>query len=635
MASTFFGLTIAGSGLTTYNAAINTTANNVANVRTEGYTRQEVEQRAAEALHANTKFGMIGSGTEATGIKQIRDEYYDTKYWSNNSRYGEFDTKLTYLQQIENAFQDDDSITGFNTIFDKMNAALEDLASNPSDQSFRNNFINWAQSLCEYFNQTYNTLANIQKDCNSVIYAKVEEVNTIANEISLLNRQINTIEVGGNGKANELRDQRAMLVDKLSAMLPIEVSEQEVINSKNPDYRTGATSYRITVMGHTLVDNYAYNQLECIPRDYSTCQTDPEGLFDVRWGNDESILNLGSGAMTGEIKALYDVRDGNNLKNFAGTVRSVVNDACTVDDPPQTPPRQVGFVTVQNPNQSSIEELSLGETGSIKLENKYFHYTKFQQNADGSFTFELDEEVANAAVFTDAVATVGQSINFKGVPYYMQQMNAFIRSYAMKFNEIHQGLVDSTGVQTGGQDSYGNLAGLFFTGKDMSPTAIGLKEYDFPRDPDTKEYTKLPSSDNDTYYKLTAANFKVREDLFKEPNLMSTSSDHNKGDDYRDILDDIRKLYAKTDVYKGATASKFLETMLSDIAIDTNKQKTFTDNYSNIIDSIKTQRLSISGVDEDEEAMNLVKFQNAYNLSSRMVQCMSEIYNRLILETGV
>ena len=53
------------------------------------------------------------------------------------------------------------------------------------------------------------------------------------------------------------------------------------------------------------------------------------------------------------------------------------------------------------------------------------------------------------------------------------------------------------------------------------------------------------------------------------------------------------------------------------------------------MESIKTQRMSVSGVDEDEEAMNLIKFQNAYNMSSRMVQCMSEIYNRLILETGV
>ena len=117
MGSTFFGLTIAGSGLSAYQTAINVTANNVSNVRTEGYTRQEIAQTAAEALRANTKYGMIGSGTEVTDINQVRDRYYDIKFWNNNSRLGEYDSKYSYLKQIEAAFQDDDSITGFSTIF--------------------------------------------------------------------------------------------------------------------------------------------------------------------------------------------------------------------------------------------------------------------------------------------------------------------------------------------------------------------------------------------------------------------------------------------------------------------------------------------------------------------------------------
>ena len=74
---------------------------------------------------------------------------------------------------------------------------------------------------------------------------------------------------------------------------------------------------------------------------------------------------------------------------------------------------------------------------------------------------------------------------------------------------------------------------------------------------------------------------------------------------------------------------------MSDIAIDTNKLKTFSENYVDIVRAIDKQRASISGVDEDEEAMALVKFQNAYNLSSRIMQCMSEIYDRLITQTGV
>jgi flagellar hook-associated protein 1 FlgK len=75
--------------------------------------------------------------------------------------------------------------------------------------------------------------------------------------------------------------------------------------------------------------------------------------------------------------------------------------------------------------------------------------------------------------------------------------------------------------------------------------------------------------------------------------------------------------------------------MISDISVDTQKATIFQKNYSNISNAIDKQRMSISGVDNDEEALDLVKFQNAYNLSSKMVSVLAEIYDKLINETGV
>ena len=71
------------------------------------------------------------------------------------------------------------------------------------------------------------------------------------------------------------------------------------------------------------------------------------------------------------------------------------------------------------------------------------------------------------------------------------------------------------------------------------------------------------------------------------------------------------------------------------IWVDVNKTTTSSNNYSNLSTAIATQRTSVSGVDEDEEAMNLIKFQNAYNLASKMISVMSEMYDKLIKETGV
>ena len=106
MPSQFFGLTIASSGLSAYQAALNTTANNISNEQTKGYSRQAANLSASDALRVNAKYGSMGSGVTVNSIKQIRSEYYDTKYWQNQASLGLYETKLGYLEQIENYFID-------------------------------------------------------------------------------------------------------------------------------------------------------------------------------------------------------------------------------------------------------------------------------------------------------------------------------------------------------------------------------------------------------------------------------------------------------------------------------------------------------------------------------------------------
>jgi len=87
--------------------------------------------------------------------------------------------------------------------------------------------------------------------------------------------------------------------------------------------------------------------------------------------------------------------------------------------------------------------------------------------------------------------------------------------------------------------------------------------------------------------------------------------------------------------FRNGTAKDFLEMILGDVALNASNANTFFRAYKGLSNAIDNQRSSVSGVDEDEEAVNLVKYQHAYNLSSRMIQTLTEIYNRLILQTGV
>ena len=122
-----------------------------------------------------------------------------------------------------------------------------------------------------------------------------------------------------------------------------------------------------------------------------------------------------------------------------------------------------------------------------------------------------------------------------------------------------------------------------------------------------------------------------------DPRKMVTlqKKDLADGEAIQDIVGQMLKLKSEANLFRGGGADGFLKSLISDNSVDTQKAKVFLQNYSNISDTIVQKRMSISAVDEDEEALDMLKFQHAYNLASRMIQTMSEMYDRLILETGV
>ena len=181
MASQFFGLNTAYTGLLASNASLNTTANNIANVQTEGYSRQQAVNQAANAIRVFQTYGCAGAGVQTLAIERIRDEFYDDKYWANNSMTGEYETKAYYMKQIETYFEDDGKNTGFKTIYDQfMQAALEELMKDPSSSSAKTQFIGFADSFAEYFNNLSGNMQALQKDVNAEIKLKVDEINSLA-----------------------------------------------------------------------------------------------------------------------------------------------------------------------------------------------------------------------------------------------------------------------------------------------------------------------------------------------------------------------------------------------------------------------------------------------------------------------
>lgn len=617
MASQFYGLNIAYTGLLASNAALNTTSNNIANIETKGYSKQVVNQSAADALRTYTTFGCSGSGVDVDSIERLRDEFYDVKYWGNNQIKGEYSKKNYYTTQIEQYFIDDDTVKGFKTIFDEMYNAMQELMKNAGDTTVKTQFVGFANNLTTYFNEMGSNLSKIQEDINSEIKVKVDEINSLAEEISSLNKQINVIELTGV-KANELRDQRTVLVDQLSAIVDVEITETPIYDSHNPDRFTGAHRYIVTIAaGQVLVDGSEYNGLKCVAKetDDKAYQSDIQGLYDIYWSNG-APFGMYNASMGGELAGLIQMRDGNNGEYFHGEFTKLRKDA---------EGNALVSVHVQADYLLDMSKCTLADSGTINIGNTLYKYSEWSfDSATGTYTFKIDKnendmEVSYSKLHSDV--EINQAVNYKGIPYYMEQLNEWVRLFAKAFNNIL--------TQEGSVDAYGEAAQNLFTGNLANAKQLSFRHEDAA--------DGILTSKSDCYRMLTATNFGISDELLKNADRLATHTDAAAGQDKYDVLEELYSMKSDTNVmiFRGGTAEELLEWIMGDVALNAERAETFYNNADVMATKVDNQRTSISGVDNDEEAVSLVKYQNAYNLSSKMIQVLTEIYDRLILETGV
>ena len=648
MPSQFFGLNIAYTGLTASNAALNTTANNISNTETAGYSRQQVIAEAADALRTFTTYGCAGAGVDIIAIERIRDEFYDNKYWATNTNAGQYNMKQYYMRQVEDYFADDETTQGFGTTFNNMMDALAEVKKQSGTIATKAQFMGFASNLAEYFNGMANNLELVQKDINSEIKVKADEINSIASELATLNKQINVIEMGG-GTANELRDKRTLLLDQLSAIVDITVEEHPITDSNDPDRETGGNRFLVKIAGgQTLVETNEYRTLACIARTNKekVHQSDAEGLYDLYWVSDIRTgtigdqFNLYNPLLGGELQGLVEMRDGNNGEYFNGFVTNVEDAGIgAVGTAEEGHSLKKVTIEVDDSYLMDLNKCTMSDNGGkINIGNTIYYYTEWTYNYDkdtGKTTYDLiiDETKSEVAIGTEKVnreAAISANIRYQGIPYYQQQMNEWIRVFAQGFNDI----------LTGGYDVYGGNGHILFTGNmetDDDQYSFA-DEFRYSKvDADGNRVSESINVDDDSYYRLTAKNMSVLDIVAADPDLLATKKDKTAGADEYDNVTELINMVTDKDAasFRGAPTADFLVCILSDVALNANSANTFYNTYTNVGKSIDNQRLSISGVDKDEEAVNLVKFQNAYNLASRMIQTLTEIYDRLILQTGV
>lgn len=210
-------LHIAYSGLQSASLGNSTTIHNISNANTEGYSRQTNHQKANYAL--STGSGFMGQGSSVTTVRRAYNEFLDKQVNVAQSRYSYSQEYADCLSRIDDLLAD--STTGLTPVLQEFFQAVQDVADNPSLAATRQAMVTSTQTMITRFQSLQDTINELEVEINGKISNSVEEINSICKEIGDLNNKINIVESSTYQPANDLRDQRDLLVNKLTEQISV------------------------------------------------------------------------------------------------------------------------------------------------------------------------------------------------------------------------------------------------------------------------------------------------------------------------------------------------------------------------------------------------------------------------------
>ncbi len=271
-------LNIGKSALAAAQVGINTTGHNIANASTPGYSRQVVVQAAAQAQ--NFGYGYVGQGAEIAGVMRVYNDILAAQMVKSQATSSSVDTYSKQLSAINNMLSDPSA--GLNPAMSDFFGAVQDLSANPSDTPTRQSMLSYAQSLASRFQSTSSRLIEIQEGVNTQLTTSVGLVNTYARQIANLNDTIEKAVSADGNTPNDLLDQRDQLVLELSKQIKTTVIPQ------------GQGSYNIYV-GNGLPMVVGKETFQLIP---SASPTDPTRV-EVAYESKGKTTVLGTNSITG------------------------------------------------------------------------------------------------------------------------------------------------------------------------------------------------------------------------------------------------------------------------------------------------------------------------------------------------
>lgn len=552
-ANIFSALNTAKLGLQTNQLAIEVVGHNIANVQTEGFSRQEVSLEANRPRQVGLAF--LGTGVRATTVTRDFDQFLYNQILSESSMLGNFNIRNTFFERLETILNESTG-TSLNNAMSEFFVAFDDLASNPTNLAARTAVLSTAGALATVFNQLGSSLFQQRINLNDAISAEVTEINEMLDGIAGLNESIIQVE-HGNTFANDLRDQRDLLIKQLSEKLDIQLID------------TNDNNTMITLSnGSPLVVGTTVFQLS------TTANLDNKGFLDILVDDGMGgTNNVTSEIQGGEMRGYLNMRDVetlgliDQLDRLAAGLMEQVNSVHLVGVGLDGSSGNLFFETLTPSVVISSLNVGTPTVTAINASPSTVTVDKYQLQFTGAGTFDLFNLTTNQTVATGLA--VGGTIN------------------------IANGLA----ITTGGAPVAGDTVDISISENAAFNMALSSTVLN-----DTDKIAAGLAGTADGQNALNISN-------------LQTSLVFSAG--------------AFTPGSGSSTFDDFYSSLISGLGSESRSSQTILKQQEAVMLQLNTQRESISGVSLDEEMVNLIKFQQAYAASARMISVIEEMFDVL------
>ena len=561
----FSALSSAKLGLLAQQLAIEVTGQNIANVETEGYSRQDVTFEANTPRHA-IKYGsmhQIGTGVRVAGIERAHDQFLFEQIMDEGDLTGSTEVKKDIFEQLEILFNEG-SGRSLNDALSSFFASVHDLATNARGLPERADLVSKAENLASTFNQTGKQLYTIQRNIDATIETEVTEINSLTTQIGKLNENIHASEPASQYKANDLRDNRDRLVKELSKKIDIQLIEE--------------SDSQISL---TLKDGTALVLKDQVFDLSTSINGNNESFYDVYIDTGSTTKDITSTITGGELRGYLDMRDTE--------VESILDKMNILS---------ASFIQEFN----GIHRAGFGVDGSSGLD--------FFSALDVTVDHDVDNTGTAVVSMTNASPTTISVDEFEIV---FTGSNEFGNSNAFTLNNLTTNASSGTFTFTTGS-TFNIKDGFAVT---ISGAAVSGDKVTFSVSEDSASGMAVSSTITANTRKIAAgtttngdgANALLMADLQNTLSFNSVTWSGSGSGSY--------------------TFDEYYNAVVSTIGIESFSAQSTLRQQEGIMLQLNSRRESISGVSIDEEMIKMIKFQQAYNASARMISVVDEMLDTL------